>query len=213
MGRGCRKLCQDAGAGTEFCRMASSRVRTWLAILAGGLIGGGVAVLASRSTGPPPAPVESVPSATPAPAPEPEAASSTATAPRDAAPRKPGFETRYAPPLPARPDAVKTAGLHCAWGHIQACLQTAAAYRTGQGVAAAPGEAKLYDHRARQLAIDLCEEGHAEACYALAYMYEHGVAFEARPDKVPALLARVRMLCRIRATPICRRVPPAADGG
>ncbi len=187
--------------------MASTRARIWLAILAGCLIGGAAALLASRSPRHEIAPIATA-SAPPA-APEPEAPAATGS--EDAAARPPGFETHYAPPLPARAKTLETAALHCAWGRIEACLQTAAAYRAGRGVHTDPGEAKLYEHRARELSIELCEEGDAEGCYALAYMYEHGVAFEAKPDKVPDLLARVRLLCRIKASTICRRVAPQPD--
>jgi hypothetical protein len=196
--------------------MPSSRVATWLALLAGALIGGAAAVVVSSRSRPPPPPpavTEPAPVSTPSAAPERRAVAEAA--PADAAPESAptGPVTAYAPSLPNRPGALKTASLHCAWGQIEACLQTAAAFRDGRGTDADPGEARLYEHRARELAIELCEEGHAEACYAMAYMYEHGVGVARKPEKVAGLIARVRMLCHINAVPICRRVVQDADGG
>lgn len=203
-----------AAAENHPAGMLSTRIATWLAIAAGGLIGAAAAMMGHSAAPPPPParPAATTPAATGAEtAPRSDAEAGSLDAARKTAPSHPAM--RYAPPLPARPAAVKRAALHCAWGHIEPCLQTAAAYRTGSGVDTEPGEAKLYEHRARELAIDLCEEGHAEACYALAYMYQHGISMPARPDKVPGLIRRVRMLCHIRATPICRRVVTAPDGG
>ncbi len=210
------KLCHDRRAGGESSsHMPSSRAATWLAIAAGALGGAAAALFARHPSQPAPlAPVATL-SAAPTP-------SATATPPIDAevAPIDATLEpetalptTHYAPPLPATAGAAKRAALRCAWGHIEPCLQAAVAYRDGLGIAADKGEGKLYMHRARELSIDLCEEGHPEACYALAYMYEHGVGLPVAPDKVPALIARVRMLCRIKATPICRRVAAKPDGG
>ncbi len=75
---------------------------------------------------------------------------------------------------------------------------------------AEPSQARLYEHRALELSIDLCEERHADACYALAYMYERGIAVERNPKQVAGLLAHVRMLCHLGSVPICARLPPAA---
>jgi len=197
--------------------MPSSRVATLLALLAGALTGAAAAVIISWRSRPPPTPppamTQPAPLSTPRAAPERRAVAKAA--PADAAPEAApaGPVTGYAPPLPDRPDAVKTASLHCAWGQIDACLQTAAAYRGGRGTDPDPGEARLYEHRARELAVELCEEGHAEACYAMAYMYDHGVGVDRKPEKVAGLIARVRMLCHINAVPICRRVVRDADGG
>jgi TPR repeat protein len=204
----------------------AARVAHWVAIVIGGAGGTLAALVGSGSA---PAPAASVPvraprelssqvqSALPAqtqasiaatlssaggsPALAPPASAASSTVP-------PALPPAELVPLPTTARALLLAEMRCDERKADFCVIAARSYETGSAGVVDREKAAKYRRIALTAWISQCDHNAPSACATLAMTYRSGSGVPQNERTADALVARARDLCRYRAVPACKELPP-----